>query len=115
MCTQADAPDPARIPAQELLGVTAVLLTCSYMDQEFIRIGYYVNNDYDDVQLYAMHWYARESFSFLFCFSFQRRENPPESVDLSLVYRSILADKPRVTRFNINWDGAMVSVRVDGV
>ena len=40
----APAPDPSRIPKKELLGVTIVLLTCSYKDQEFIRIGYYVSN-----------------------------------------------------------------------
>ena len=29
-------------------GVTAVLLTCSYKDnQEFLRVGYYVNVEYD--------------------------------------------------------------------
>lgn len=28
-----------------MLGVTAVLLTCSYRGQEFIRVGYYVNNE----------------------------------------------------------------------
>jgi histone chaperone ASF1 len=40
----APAPDPAKIPKNELLGVTIVLLTCSYKEQEFIRIGYYVDN-----------------------------------------------------------------------
>lgn len=33
------------MPDGELLGVTAVLLTCSYRAQEFIRVGYYVNNE----------------------------------------------------------------------
>jgi len=40
----APPPDPKKIPKNELLGVTIVLLTCSYDDQEFIRIGYYVSN-----------------------------------------------------------------------
>ncbi len=43
---QADAPDPSRIPAADLLGVTVVLLIGSYKDKEFIRVGYYVNNSY---------------------------------------------------------------------
>ena len=34
---QADAPDPSRIPPEDLLGVTVVLLTCSYRGQEFLR------------------------------------------------------------------------------
>ena len=33
------------------MGVTVVLLTCSYKDQEFIRIGYYVNNEYTEQEL----------------------------------------------------------------
>ena len=33
---------------QDLMEVTVILLTCSYLEQEFIRIGYYVNNDYGD-------------------------------------------------------------------
>ena len=28
-----------------------VLLTCSYRDNEFVRIGYYVNNEYNDPEL----------------------------------------------------------------
>ena len=45
---QADAPDPGKIPVQDVVGVTVVLLTCSYSTQEFIRVGYYVNNEYAD-------------------------------------------------------------------
>ena len=40
----APAPNPTKIPKNEILGVTIVLLTCSYKEQEFIRIGYYVSN-----------------------------------------------------------------------
>lgn len=43
---QADAPDPEQLPPDEILGVTVVLVTCSYRDREFIRVGYYVNNEY---------------------------------------------------------------------
>jgi histone chaperone ASF1 len=32
----------------EVLGVTVVLLTCSYREQEFIRVGYYVSNEFID-------------------------------------------------------------------
>jgi histone chaperone ASF1 len=45
---QADAPDVSRIQERDVLGVTVVLITCSYMEQEFCRVGYYVNNDYSD-------------------------------------------------------------------
>lgn len=80
---EAAAPSPAKIPPEDLLGVTVILLTASYRDQEFIRVGYYVNNAYQSEEL---------------------RENPPEKVDLTQVRREVLVSKPRVTRFNIKWD-----------
>lgn len=79
---EAAAPSPAKIPAVDLLGVTVILLTASYKDQEFIRVGYYVNNEYETEEL---------------------KENPPEKVDLTRVKREVLVSKPRVTRFNIKW------------
>ncbi|XP_024014803.1 histone chaperone ASF1B [Eutrema salsugineum] len=79
---QADSPDPSKIREEDIIGVTVLLLTCSYMDQEFIRVGYYVNNDYDDEQL---------------------REEPPTKVLIDKVQRNILTDKPRVTKFPINF------------
>ncbi|XP_028785521.1 histone chaperone ASF1B isoform X2 [Neltuma alba] len=48
---QADPPDPSKIREEDIIGVTVLLLTCSYLGQEFVRVGYYVNNDYDDEQL----------------------------------------------------------------
>lgn len=79
---QADPPDPSKIREEDIIGVTVLLLTCSYLGQEFIRVGYYVNNDYDDEQL---------------------REEPPPKVLIDRVQRNILADKPRVTKFPINF------------
>ena len=34
---QADGPDHNKIPAKDILGVTAVMITCSYHGQEFVR------------------------------------------------------------------------------
>lgn len=65
------------------MGVTVLLLTCSYMGQEFVRVGYYVNNDYDDDKL---------------------KEEPPQKVLIDKVQRNILTDKPRVTKFPINFN-----------
>ena len=39
------------IPADDIIGVTAIMLTCSYNEQEFFRCGYYVNVDYKDEEL----------------------------------------------------------------
>lgn len=79
---QADPPDPSKIQEEDIIGVTVLLLTCSYQGQEFVRVGYYVNNDYEDEQLKA---------------------EPPQKVLLDKVQRNILADKPRVTKFPINF------------
>jgi histone chaperone ASF1 len=38
------APDPAKIPADDLLGATAVMLTCAYKGKEFVKVGYWVSN-----------------------------------------------------------------------
>lgn len=80
---QADPPDVTRIPEQDAVGVTIILLTCSYRGQEFVRVGYFVNNDYADPEL---------------------KEMPPAKPLFDKLSRNILATKPRVTRFKINWD-----------
>ncbi|KAK9453050.1 histone chaperone [Dipodascopsis uninucleata] len=89
----ADPPSPELIPAAELVSVTVILLTCSYNGQEFVRVGYYVNNEYDTEEL---------------------RENPPNKVQIDHVVRNILAEKPRVTRFNIEWDNDAKTTKDDG-
>ena len=53
------------------------------MLQEFIRVGYYVNNDYDDPEM---------------------METPPEPPQYDRLKRNILASNPRVTKFKINWE-----------
>lgn len=80
---QAEPPDPQKIPVQDAVGVTVVLLTCSYRSKEFIRVGYYVNNEYADPEL---------------------KENPPSVPRFDMLQRNILATSPRVTRFKIDWD-----------
>ena len=68
---KADAPSPELIPASELVSVTVIILSCSYNDKEFVRVGYYVNNEYDTEEL---------------------RENPPAKVAIDHVVRNILAE-----------------------
>lgn len=79
---EADSPDISRIPDADILGVTVVLLTCSYDNREFVRVGYYVNNEYDTPELNA---------------------EPPAKPLVERVRRNVLAEKPRVTRFAIKW------------
>ncbi len=81
---EAEAPQPSQLPEQDTVGVTAVLLTCSYKDtEEFLRVGYYVNIEYDTPEM---------------------NENPPTRPDIARLTRHILAEKPRVTKFQIDWD-----------
>lgn len=87
---QADAPDPATIPSSDILGVTVILVTCSYRDEEFVRVGYYVNNEY----MVEEEVMGNED---------EDPAPPPMPLDMGKVVRTILADKPRVTRFPINW------------
>lgn len=79
---EADPPDTSKIPREDAVGVTVVLLTCSYRTQEFIRVGYYVNNEYAEPEL---------------------KETPPLDPDYGKLQRNILATCPRVTRFKIDW------------
>ncbi|CAG8541691.1 977_t:CDS:2 [Ambispora gerdemannii] len=79
---QVSPADHTKIPPHDILGVTVVIITCSFRNQEFVRVGYYVNNEYRDEEM---------------------RENPPEELHLDKLYKNILADKPRVTRVPIKW------------
>eukprot|EP00879_Flechtneria_rotunda_P007074 GHRR01007425.1.p1 GENE.GHRR01007425.1~~GHRR01007425.1.p1 ORF type:complete len:239 (+),score=73.99 GHRR01007425.1:499-1215(+) len=83
---EAPAPDPSRIPADDLLGVTALLLTCSYKGKEFVRVGYYVNIEYTDPELLDPE---------------KPKPHPPI---ISKLQRNIMADHPRVTKFPHDFD-----------
>jgi len=79
---EGSAPDPSRIPTEDVLGVSALILTGSYKNQEFVRVGYYQNTEYDNEEM---------------------RENPPPKIMFDRLVRDI-NHKPRVTRFHIKWD-----------
>lgn len=89
---EADPPNLSRIPNNEILGVTVILLTCSYDGREFVRVGYYVNNEYTDEALIA---------------------EPPAKPVIEKVRRNILAEKPRVTRFAIKWYVILMEAHID--
>ncbi|RSH79758.1 Histone chaperone asf1 [Apiotrichum porosum] len=82
----APAPQHHLLPSvepDEILGVTVIIITASYRDKEFVRVGYYVNTDYEDEQL---------------------RIEPPSKVLWDQLYRNVLIGKPKVTRFQNPWD-----------
>jgi histone chaperone ASF1 len=74
-------PDPSKIPLEDVLGVAALILTGSYNDQEFVRVGYYQNTEYDNEEM---------------------KETPPQKIMFERLVRDI-STKPRVTRFQIKW------------
>ena len=57
--------------------MTVIIITASYRDKEFVRVGYYVNT-----------YYEEEAY----------KENPPASVDWAKLHRNVLIEKPKVTR-----------------
>jgi histone chaperone ASF1 len=78
---EGQAPLPSKIPTEDVLGVAALILTGLYKDQEFVRVGYYQNTEYDSEEL---------------------NQNPPNPVLFDRLVRDINT-KPRVTRFQIKW------------
>ena len=74
-------PSPQSIPPEDVLGVAALILTGSYCDQEFVRVGYYQNTEYDNEEM---------------------KLTPPETIHFDKLVRDI-STKPRVTRFQIKW------------
>lgn len=89
---QADPPQPNLIANVDLIGVTIVLIVCSYMDNKFVQIGYYVNNEYAEPV---------------------DPEHFPNPVDVTKITRNILSGEPRVTRFAIPWTGGEMPLMTD--
>ena len=73
---QANPPDYTKIPTKDVLGVTVVLLTCAYRGQEFVRVGYFINNEYTDPEL---------------------KENPPAEVQIDKVRSTIHIYSDKIT------------------
>ncbi|KZT00211.1 anti-silence-domain-containing protein [Laetiporus sulphureus 93-53] len=79
---EGSAPNPSKIPPEDVLGVAALILTGSYKEQEFVRVGYYQNTEYDNEEM---------------------KEQMPDPIRFDRLVRDINS-KPRVTRFQIKWD-----------
>ena len=82
-----DAPKIETIPENDIIGVAAILLCCSYNAQEFFRCGYYLNINYDNEEMNI---------------------NMPEKIEVNHLMRNLLADKPRIVRYEIDWEGENV-------
>lgn len=62
------------------MGTTAILISVLYEGQEFFRVGYYVVNEYED-----------------------NLTEPPPQLQLDKIRRNIIAENPRIMRFEIEW------------
>ena len=76
-------PKYAEIPPDDLLGSTAVMLSCFYREKEFVRVGYWVSNVYNK--------------------ALAEGEEPPKAPPQEDISRSVLKEKPCVTRWPIEW------------
>jgi histone chaperone ASF1 len=71
----------------EILGVTVIIITASYRDKEFVRVGYYVNTYYADEAMQAEADALKEG-----------PEDPSRTVEWDKLERNVLIEKPKVTR-----------------
>ena len=71
-----------------------VLLTCSYRTAEFIRIGYYVSNDYTDPDM---------------------KENNPSPPKMDQLQRNILATNPRLNIEKKEWRVKISAIKLQNI
>lgn len=83
----APAPNPSLLPTDEILGVTVIIVSASYRDKEFVRVGYYVNTYYDDEELNAQVEKDLEE-----------KQASTRPIVWDKLMRNVLIEKPKVTR-----------------
>ncbi|KAF6000844.1 ASF1 anti-silencing function 1 [Cyanidiococcus yangmingshanensis] len=104
-------PRPDRLPEEDVTGVTIVLLTCSYRGAEFIRVGYYLCNEYPPEFLREAAVKVKQRLTQAGMSEAEAEAQAAATVEISppqwdRLVRNILADQPRVTRFPCSFDRA---------
>eukprot|EP00796_Vickermania_ingenoplastis_P012991 gene12991-8838_t len=79
---ECDGPNPDEIPQDELLGLTVLIISLKYKNQEFIRVAYYTQVAYFDPAL---------------------NEHPPVPVQKAALGRFVAMPQPAVTATPIMW------------
>ncbi|GET88062.1 anti-silencing protein asf 1-like [Leishmania tarentolae] len=79
---ECDAPQMELVPAEDVMGVTILLISFQYRGQEFLRVGYYTQVAYFDSQL---------------------NQNPPMPPRQELLGRFVAMPQPAVTVTPIDW------------
>jgi len=77
-------PDYSTLSLQQIIGVTIILLVISYKNHEFMRVGYYLNNE--------------------ILLKEDETEKIKNKLSLEYIKREILTTKPRVTIFPCLFD-----------
>lgn len=108
----AEPPNPTKIPEADLLGYTALLFSGYYKEQEFVRVGYYLNNVYippgqsepPAEQQPAVQQPTEQQPTVQQLTEQPPTEQPPieKPIPLDRVQRKIL-NEPRVTHWLIKW------------
>lgn len=79
---ECDSPNPEEVPQDELVGLTILIISFQFRQQEFLRVAYYTQVAYLDPSL---------------------NENPPIPIKKELLGRFITMAQPVVTATPINW------------
>lgn len=80
---ECDPPQVARIPPEDVLGVTVLLISFQYRAQEFLRVGYYTQVAYFDDAMNSC---------------------PPQVADADHLGRFLAMTQPAVTIIPVAWD-----------
>ena len=78
-----DAPQIGLIPADELFELTGLYIILSYRGQAFLRVGYW----------------AKVAF-----WDNDHMINPPAQLELGMIGRNVLMERPIVTTYPVDWD-----------
>ena len=79
-----NAPNIYKIPENDIIGAAAIILSFFYNNQEFFRCGYYLNIYYDNEEMNI---------------------KIPDKIEVNHLIRDLLADKPRIVQYEIEWEG----------
>ena len=77
-----NAPNFEKIPKKDLIGIAAILLCCSYNNEEFFRCGFYLDICFDNDEMNL---------------------KIPDKIDVNHLLRNLF-NKPRIILYQIKWD-----------
>uniref|UniRef100_A0A183V1I4 Anti-silencing protein 1 n=1 Tax=Toxocara canis TaxID=6265 RepID=A0A183V1I4_TOXCA len=119
---EADGPDPSKIPEDDIVGVTVLLLRCSYRKQLFIKVGWFVTLEYTDPEMKenppATPILDQVIISLFDTCEVGKRENIVDRLfngqltrqSAPALQRTVCLDDVRVTTYPIKWDNAREEV-----